>query len=462
MHDERSAVHPLSRCRCSGAWFLRVYVTVAGKYDREYVGLYSLVENLDGNFAEKTFGSRKGALFKPVTRNPFEDLGDDWSKYQQTYDPKTSLTSEQKQRVIDFCQLVTKADDAEFAAKIGDYLELDKFARFMAVTTWVCSLDSILGIGQNYVVYLHPTTRTFQFMPWDLDHSFGQFGLMGSQEQREQLSIHKPWQGEIRLLDRVFKVEEFKKLYLAKMNEFSKTIFKPERFHQQVDEIAAAIRPAIQDESGEKLERFDKVVAGEAVSPAWIGGGFGGARRGGPPGGGPRFGPPGGFGQAPKPIRTFVTARYESVNDQLAGKSEGLMIERFGPGGFGGRGGAGGRGGPGGPGGPGGFGPGNFLGPGIFAALDADKNRELTKAEFTAGFGRWFSKWNSDKSGFLTDDQLRAGINEDLSPFRGAPGEPGFARHVDGLEWHQRGRPLPLWRSRLSGVVGARPSLPRL
>src|SRR2546430_9931967 len=55
----------------------------------------------------------------------------------------------------------------------------------------VCSsdLDSILGPGQNYYAYLRPGTQKFQFIPWDLDHSFGQFGMMGSQEQRENLDI---------------------------------------------------------------------------------------------------------------------------------------------------------------------------------------------------------------------------------------------------------------------------------
>src|SRR6266851_2892587 len=100
---------------------------------------------------------------------------------------------------------------------------------------------------------------------WALAHSFGQFGMMGSQEQRENLSIHRPWRGENRFLDRVFKVETFKKLYLARLDEFNKTIFNPERFHHQVDEIAAAIRPAVQEESDEKLARFDKVAAGEPV-----------------------------------------------------------------------------------------------------------------------------------------------------------------------------------------------------
>lgn len=374
--------------------YARVFVTVPGKHDHKYFGLYSIVEDVDKHFAEANFGVKKGAIFKPVTPNLFAYLGDDWKKYNQTYDPKTDLTPEQKQRVIDFSRLVTSADDTEFASKLDSYLDLDEFARFMAVTVYLSTLDSILSVGQNYYVYLSPKSFKFQFIPWDLDHSFGQFPLVGSQEQRENLSIQKPWRGENRFLDRIFKVEAFKRLYVAKLDEFSKSIFKPERFAKQVDEIAAAIRPAIAEESESKLERFNKVAAGDSVGPE----GFGG------------------FGQTVKPIKGFVVVRTPSVVAQLSGKSEGQTIAEFG---FGG--------GPGGPGGPRGFGPGMFLGGAFMSALDADKDGWVSHDEFVQGFAKWFASWNKDKSGALSDEQLRAGINQDLAPFRGGPpGGPGF------------------------------------
>ena len=119
--------------------------------------------------------------------------------------------------MIQFAQLVTSASDAEFAAKLGDFLDLDEFARFMSATVWLSNMDSILAMGQNFYVYLHPVTAKFQFLPWDLDHSFGQFPMAGTQTQREQLSLQKPWRGENRFLERVFKVEAFKQRYLARM-----------------------------------------------------------------------------------------------------------------------------------------------------------------------------------------------------------------------------------------------------
>lgn len=384
--------------------YAKVSVDVPGKHDKKYFGLYSLVENVDEDFAKANFGSKKGAIFKPVTPRPFEYLGDDWSKYNQTYDPKGNVTAAQKNRIIELCKLVSQGSDEEFNAKISGFIDLDEFSRYMAVLVFLVDLDGILGPGQNFYVHLHPETQKLAFIPWDLDNSFGRFGMRGTQEQREQLSIVRPWQGERKFLERMFKHDEFKKLYRARLEEFNKTIFKPERFHQQVDELAKLLRPAVEAESAERLEMFNKVAAGEAVASPMFGRGPG---RGGPGGGGPM-----GFPQfqPPKPIKPYVEIRAKSIADQLAGKSEGQVIPEFG----------------GGPGGPGrGFGPGMFLAGAFMTALDNDKNGQVAKDEMGAAFAKWFKAWNKDGSAEITEEELRAGIDRDLAPQFPGPGGPG-------------------------------------
>jgi spore coat protein CotH len=401
--------------------YARVYVTVPGQYDKKYFGLYSIVEDVDRHFAEERFGSKDGMIYKPVTRDLFGYLGEDWSKYNQMYDPKGEPSGAEKQRVISFSQLVTSSSDSEFSARIAEYLDLEEFARFMSVTVWLSTLDSILMMGQNFYVYLHPQTHKFEFVPWDLDHSFGQFPMGSTQEEREKLSIQRPWRGANRFLERVFKTDAFKKLYLATMAEFSKSIFVPERFSQQVDEIAAAIRPAVREESETKLARFSKVVAGESVGRS--GPDDGHDRMMGPGGQGedePRFGG-GAFRQPAKPIKSFVTARAQSVTAQLAGNADDAVATQtgFGP--------PGPKSERGGPGGPRGFGPGLFVARAMMEKFDTNNDGKLTRDEFVAGFAKWFADWNTDQSGALSDEQLRAGINRDLAPFHGGPpGGPGF------------------------------------
>ncbi len=67
-----------------------------------------------------------------------------------------------------------------------------------------------------------------------------------------------------------------------------------------------------------------------------------------------------------------------------------------------------------------------FLTQPLMSALDADKNGEVTKAEFEQTFMRWFEAWNTDHSGSLTEEQLRDGINKELMAFRGGPPRMGF------------------------------------
>ncbi len=371
--------------------YARVLVSVPGKFDQKYFGLYSLTEAVDKGFAQRHFGTKRGAIFKPVTPSLFTDLGADWAAYKQSYDPKVLLYEEQKKAVMDLSRLVTQADDAEFAARIGGFIDLPEFARFMAVMVYLSDLDGILGPGQNLYLHLNPRTQQFQFIPWDQDHSWGQFDR-ASQQQRDQLSLRHPWQGENPFLERMFKLAASKTPYLARLEEFSRTIFSPERFAGQVDQLAAIIRPAVREESGTKLARFEKVVAGENLPT-----------RG--------FGPFGG-GEI-KPIKPFTKVRTASVLEQLAGTTEGLVAGSGFPGG-----------------GPGGFGLGAMLTRPLLKVVDENHDSAVTEAEFKQGFGRLFDTWNGDHSGRLTLQQLRSGLDKDLSPsFEGFPpfggGPPG-------------------------------------
>lgn len=373
--------------------YLRLNVTAGGDFTNRYFGLYSVLENPDANWAQHHFKTKDGLIMKPVTRALFVHQGDDWAAYDQAYDPKTEITEKQKRRVIEFAKLVSKADDAEFAKRLPEFLDVDQFARYMAVTVWISTMDSILSVGQNYLVYLHPQTDKFLFAPWDLDHAFGNFNLQGTQEQREQLSIERPWVGDNLFLERVMKVEAVRKAYRERLAEFQKTIFAPERLAAKVDAVAATIRDAVRDEDKGKLERFEKVVAGEPVPPGGMGGGPGGGGFGG-------------FGSPVKPIKAFAKVRHESVAQQLAGKSKGQEIEPMGM-----------------RGGRMQFGMGNIISGDLFKQADKDADQKVSPQEFKGVAEAWFKEFDKDGSGKLTTEQLTAGLGAKMprAPFGGPP-----------------------------------------
>jgi spore coat protein H len=237
--------------------YARVYVTVAGQFEHRYFGLYSISENVDTHFMKERFGSEAGIIVKPSTRAPFTTIGDTWVAYNQTYDPKTDLSDADKQRIMQFAKLVSTASDADFAAHIAEYLDVDQFGRYLATLVWIANPDSLLSIGQNYYVYMHPASRKFMFVAWDQDWSLGP-------RSSTSWAVFYPWNGVNPFLGRVYDVPAFREAYLARMKEFSNTIFKPERFAGQIAQIAPAIRPAIEEEGTQWLRDFDTIASGQS------------------------------------------------------------------------------------------------------------------------------------------------------------------------------------------------------
>ena len=273
---------------------------------------------------------------------------------------------------------MNQADDATFAAEIGQHLDLDSFAKFLAANVMLASLDGFIGMGHNYYLYLSPATNRFHFIPWDLDLAFGGFFLFGPADQLAELSVERPYQGENALLRKLLAMPAFKADYRAHVKRLAETVFIPSFLGKEMAEIEAMAK--------EPLAREKK--AAEARREG--GGGFGGM----PMPGGPTMS-----------LNAWVTKRAASVLDQLNGKKKGHVPEMmtFGP--------------P--PGG--GFGPGQPLAKPLFDRLDANRDGRVTEAEFRDGMQRLFREWDRDGKGTLDLKQLTDGLQK-LTPSPPGPG----------------------------------------
>ena len=287
------------------------YLTVdaPGSLDHRPLGLFVLVENVDAVFALDRFGSKKTPIFKPVTADLFRDLGNDWNVYAGIYDLKTKATPDQLQRVIDFARLVTGANDEEFARRLPDFLDLEEFAGFVAGHVLLSSYDGFLTNGQNFYMYLVPDSNRFGFIPWDQDHGWGEFGYVANADQRERASLWQPCSYDNRFLDRVMKVQAFRSIYRKTLERARQDLFTVERLYAQIDALAPVIRPAIAAESDFRLHRFDL-----AISTNWVTG--------------PRDGAPEGPRAPVHQMKRFIANRVKSVQEQLDGKTEGVLLHR--------------------------------------------------------------------------------------------------------------------------------------
>jgi len=283
--------------------FAEVTLTVPGKYDKEYLGLYALVENVDKRFLEDRFQSDKGLLMKPFQVRTIDHLGDDWDKYKDRYRPQSEPTKEEAKRVIEFARLVNQAKDEEFKKEIDSYLDVDEFLRFLAANALLSNLESFFALGHNYHLYLHPKTKKFVFIPGDLEFSLANFLLMGTADQLMDLSLTHPYPGDNKLVERLLAIKEVSEKYQKLLKDLSTSSFTKEQLVKDVE--------AVEKVTKEPLAKEKKATE---------------ARKEGPAG----FGPPGGAAPQPPDLRTFAEKRTTSVAAQLAGKSKGYVPQPFG------------------------------------------------------------------------------------------------------------------------------------
>lgn len=283
--------------------------SVERTWDRKPLGLYVMVEAVDEVFALERFGSKRTPVFKPVTYELFQYLGDDWPAYEAIYDLKTRATAEQQRRVIEFARLVTQVSDPEFARQLGEFLDLEQFARFLASEVLLSNYDSFLSNGQNFYLYLDPVSNKFGFIPWDLDLSWGGFFLLGTTKERECASFWHPWVGQHRFLQRVMAVEEFRQLYRRQLEDLLARLFIPSRLSQRIDAVAQVVRSPIAAESDFRLAKFERAVSEPRREQSPDASGQGANRPA-------------------HQIKRFIEARAISVRQQLDGKSKGIILER--------------------------------------------------------------------------------------------------------------------------------------
>jgi len=318
------------------ATFAKLYLTVDGKYENEYVGLYVMVEQVDERFLKRAFGNSKGLLVKRKSLGDITYLGDEWESYENLFDIKSQKTNFDPSCLIQFIKLLHQADDGQFETEIEKYLNVDSFLAWLAVNTLLTNLDSYAGMGHNYYLYLNEATGRFEFIPWDLNYAFGNFSLAGEPERRLDFDIYHPYTGRKILIERLLQVTKYQEQYLAHLRKLIEGPFHPNEMHAELDRLYALARiDAVRDtHKAFPTEAFEQSIHANVA--------LGISSLSGVPIAQPRqlsfhLSSCGSFRQYAEPtmqvigLKPFVTKRVESVKAQLAGERQGYVIWTLAP-----------------------------------------------------------------------------------------------------------------------------------
>lgn len=125
------------------------------------------------NYAEDNF-ENLGVLYKALSTGSFTYRGDDPLAYDTAFKQITRKNQQDLKPLIDLLQWVNTSSDAEFAARLGEYVDVDSLARYIALQTLLNNFDDMSGPGQNYYLWYNLENGKFSVLTWDMNLAFGQ------------------------------------------------------------------------------------------------------------------------------------------------------------------------------------------------------------------------------------------------------------------------------------------------
>jgi spore coat protein CotH len=283
------------------ATFANLYLTLDGQ-EREHLGFFVVIEQVDDVFLQDRFGNSDGLLIKGEIVSDLEYRGEEWDAYAHDYELKSDDNSETS-HLIRFLKFVHHAPDAEFSAEIESHLNVESFLKHLAVNTLLVNLDSYPGLGHNWYLYFNTATERFEHIPWDVNEAFANLQL-GSIQQMLDFDIHHPTVGDRILIRRLLHIKAYNRQYLAYLREYVDGAFSPETMHTEIDQFSEFIWAAIEADThlSYSAADFSKSLT-ETVTP--------------------RFPI---FSHGIIGLKPFVTERVASVKAQLAGTRKGFRI----------------------------------------------------------------------------------------------------------------------------------------
>ncbi len=128
------------------------------------VALRLVLENMEQEWADANLPD-DALLYKADASGDYSYRGDDPTAYEEAWDQEAG--DDDLEPLIDLLDFVNNSDDATFAAEIGDHLDLDAFAEYMAMEDLLQNFDDISGPGNNSFLAFDPATEQFTVVAWD-------------------------------------------------------------------------------------------------------------------------------------------------------------------------------------------------------------------------------------------------------------------------------------------------------
>ncbi|HLN52811.1 MAG TPA: CotH kinase family protein [Lentimicrobium sp.] len=235
-------------------WYLLRKMGVAGPranhvqvfINNNCYGLYTNVEHIDEEFAEAYFGSKEGNLYKCLWPADLVYLGSAQSKYKymngdhRAYELKTNEEADNYSDLVTFITTLNLTPGNQLECELEDLFNVQDYLKIAAIDVITGNWDGYIFNKNNFYLYDNPATGAFEYIPYDVDNTFGidWFGIDWSSR-----NIYNWASEEARpLYKRLMQVPEYKSQYTFYINKVTELVLSDE-FKEFLQSLKIKTRP---------------------------------------------------------------------------------------------------------------------------------------------------------------------------------------------------------------------------
>ena len=193
----------------------------------EYVGLYTLVEEVNREFLTRTFGESDGYLYE-YEYDPrdqpyyFEHRGGEPDRYvPKPFAPETHEKSPQAEVIEQMVRAIDQTGADGFRSAVPQFVDLPAFIRHVAIEAFLSDQDGVVGNWgmNNFYLYRPASSTRFTFIVWDKSQAFED----GPTRSIWHNLVAVPPKTRNRLMGRAIEYPDLRRHYLDMLAEASRS-----------------------------------------------------------------------------------------------------------------------------------------------------------------------------------------------------------------------------------------------
>jgi CotH kinase protein/Lamin Tail Domain/Secretion system C-terminal sorting domain len=217
----------------------------------DYFGLYINVEHIDEEFVKLRFGGN-GNLYKCLWPATLEYLGSDPDLYKlesggrRTYELKTNTTEDDYSDLAHFIDVLNNTSDENLQCELEKVFNVQSYLKSIAMDILTANWDGPIYNKNNFYLYHNPSTGKFEYIPYDLDNTFG---IQWFGEWTDRNIYTWAQSGEPRpIYNRIIQNDTYRRQFTFYINRFLENPFNETAFFAEIDLLKNMIEGAVEND----------------------------------------------------------------------------------------------------------------------------------------------------------------------------------------------------------------------